>query len=444
MGLQIRLRHALGARIMEVEGRGVDRPISIGRSGECAIQVPSGAVSPVHAYLYVHDGQWVIADAGSDAGTFVNGHRLSEPAMIQPGDVVSLGMGAAAPSIEIDPLGSARRVSSPRPSSPHEIAEEPLAQMPGAEEVPENAAEEAEAGADGGWAVESPAAPAEQNWSWEAAPAASYRRAPRRKKQSSAPIIVFLGGIVVVVGGVVIYRASHQDEPAGPGPAVSQPQPVQEEPAVSQRKPKKNIFDEPARPVRQPRPKAQQATMPAAVVPKASHEALAAPPDPRKQTEEWKNVAAAHDGDDPVHAIWTASDYMKLHPGQFDDELHGYIAEALDLLWWKRIKDLCNERERIDKELDQNSADISAESPGSDFLKTLREKRMELQFQKNAILDILANDMGYTASETPNPFDDAQIAKLRGLRDKAKYEAWSKRVLSSIQRTREAPWVRAR
>src|SRR5215213_7586049 len=69
MGLQLRVKHALGARMVEVPERGVDRPIVVGRDTACEVQVPSGAVAPMHCLLWQQDGEWVMQDNGTEAGT---------------------------------------------------------------------------------------------------------------------------------------------------------------------------------------------------------------------------------------------------------------------------------------------------------------------------------------------------------------------------------------
>src|SRR5688572_19770745 len=161
MGLQLRVKHALGARMVEVPERGVDRPIAVGRDTACEVQVPSGAVAPVHCLLWQQDGEWVVQDNESEAGTAVNGEVMSGPVFVQMGDTISLGTGSAAPTIEVDPLGVARRASGARAA-----ALRPTAPIAGAAAVegwsPEAAeggpAEEAsaqEAGGEEPWNLES-------------------------------------------------------------------------------------------------------------------------------------------------------------------------------------------------------------------------------------------------------------------------------------------------
>ena len=76
MGLQLRVRHALGARILEIDPRGPDRPIVVGRTVEADVQVPMGTVAPSHCVLYMEGEQWVIQDDGSSMGTDPTGQAL--------------------------------------------------------------------------------------------------------------------------------------------------------------------------------------------------------------------------------------------------------------------------------------------------------------------------------------------------------------------------------
>src|SRR4051812_10120324 len=108
MRLQLRVKHTLGTRMMEIEPRSSTRPIVVGRSPEADVQVPVGTISPRHCLLYLEGEQWVIQDAGSPTGTYVNGGKLDGAAYLRLGDVVTLGTAPGAPSIEIDPMGTGR------------------------------------------------------------------------------------------------------------------------------------------------------------------------------------------------------------------------------------------------------------------------------------------------------------------------------------------------
>src|SRR5687767_10970504 len=83
MGLQIRLRHALGERMFELSPRTVDRPMVIGRAADADVQIPSVNVAPRQSVLFVHDGYWVVQEASDSAGTYVNGEPIAGPTFLQ-------------------------------------------------------------------------------------------------------------------------------------------------------------------------------------------------------------------------------------------------------------------------------------------------------------------------------------------------------------------------
>ncbi len=59
--------------------------------GRHRLSLTDKQVSRKHARLEKYDGQWFIEDLGSTNGTLVNGHRLTEPATLSPGDRVRVG-----------------------------------------------------------------------------------------------------------------------------------------------------------------------------------------------------------------------------------------------------------------------------------------------------------------------------------------------------------------
>lgn len=67
----------------------VDRPaISVGRSADNDIQLPSEKISRQHAVIKLEDGDFRIYDLGSANGTFVNGERVRAPVSLMDGDTV--------------------------------------------------------------------------------------------------------------------------------------------------------------------------------------------------------------------------------------------------------------------------------------------------------------------------------------------------------------------
>lgn len=71
----------------------LDQPvIKIGRVKEMDIVIDNPSVSRTHAEIVKQgDGSWIVRDAGSSNGTFVNGDRVSGDRALKTGDEISLG-----------------------------------------------------------------------------------------------------------------------------------------------------------------------------------------------------------------------------------------------------------------------------------------------------------------------------------------------------------------
>ncbi len=68
----------------------VTREFSIGRSRNNDLVLDNQHISSSHAKLSWNKIQWILTDAGSTNGTFINGARIREQA-IEPGDVITFG-----------------------------------------------------------------------------------------------------------------------------------------------------------------------------------------------------------------------------------------------------------------------------------------------------------------------------------------------------------------
>src|SRR5687768_11090918 len=126
MGLQVRLAHSLGERLIELEERDLDRPIVVGRSSTAEVQIPSTTVAKRHCVLFVHEGRWAVQDAASPTGTYLNGKPVKEPAPIRSGDVITIGAEPGAPSLTIDPYGASTGVAE----TPEELPPPPFSGDP--------------------------------------------------------------------------------------------------------------------------------------------------------------------------------------------------------------------------------------------------------------------------------------------------------------------------
>ncbi len=70
--------------------------ITIGRSADCTVSIPVRWISRTHAVLRRTQGQFVLEDAGSKNGVFINGKRVVKPQALNDGDVIQL-----APALEL-------------------------------------------------------------------------------------------------------------------------------------------------------------------------------------------------------------------------------------------------------------------------------------------------------------------------------------------------------
>jgi hypothetical protein len=68
-----------------------DRPVTVGRQGDCTIPLNDQNVSRQHARITPGRGAYVIADLGSTNGTMVNGTRINAETRLNDGDILSFG-----------------------------------------------------------------------------------------------------------------------------------------------------------------------------------------------------------------------------------------------------------------------------------------------------------------------------------------------------------------
>lgn len=64
---------------------------TLGRSDSCAIVIPLPTVSRLHARIELQHDRYVLFDAGSANGTFVNGRRIEQGHQLSTGDEIWLG-----------------------------------------------------------------------------------------------------------------------------------------------------------------------------------------------------------------------------------------------------------------------------------------------------------------------------------------------------------------
>lgn len=70
-----------------------DMEILIGRSDDCKVHLPVRWISRIHAVLRRNQGQFMLEDAGSKNGVFLNGQRIIKPTALTDGDIIQLAPG---------------------------------------------------------------------------------------------------------------------------------------------------------------------------------------------------------------------------------------------------------------------------------------------------------------------------------------------------------------
>lgn len=111
--------------------------VSLGRETDNDINLLIGGVSRYHSKISFEKGSWVVEDLGSTNGTKVNGVKITEPQILNEGDLLVMGdqeirFGEGAPPAEIKTF---QDVEQPSVSKPEE---KPVQVEPAQEEKPED------------------------------------------------------------------------------------------------------------------------------------------------------------------------------------------------------------------------------------------------------------------------------------------------------------------
>jgi len=496
MALQVRLRHSLGERVLELPERGVSEPLIVGRGREADLQVPSISVAPQHCVLFVHDGQWVVQ--GMSGVVTLNGEPLSEPAALQIGDVVGLSQEPAAPTLEIDPIGAAEGCSGPVQAAPAAApapAVRRMAPAPADSAGRRPAAAPARAPAPApsqGYGLPpqpvayEPETPAEQlpaegggiesfDWASGASTSASTTSTTRRTRkppQNSsgalvATIVIASVAIIVVIAYVVKTMNARQ------APVVT----VQPPPKVRVVVPKaKGLFDpdadqaaaraqaagvSPSSPEQQPTPAVPSDTTPPAPAPApatgtdpGSRATPKAADTPANMDAAEQSSAKSHAADDPdwaavdsAHldvrhqglAVIRYDEYRRDHPGKFTADLDKYTDEAVNWLYWQRVAQLWKKQDELAAQIKQKELDLRNQPPG-EFHDQLAKEQADLKQKLDESKKKLTDEMGYTSDIPPDAENPSQLQQLSQKRDPDKFGAFRKRVLSYVRNNHGGTW----
>jgi hypothetical protein len=377
-----------------------DRPLMVGSREDCDVRVSGPSISSRHCAIFTHGGMWLVQDLGSTAGTYVNDARIERATQLQGGDVVSLGRGVGAVMLRIDD-----RTSAGAGAGAGSGLDMSLAELERAAAVPEAAAP-----------VYAPPAPELLR---------TYKT-PQQGVDRDMRLAGVLGLVaLLILGAIIIYFAVQSSRRpvvvVGPGvdPAV-----VAEQPPVATAPSTRPLVVTRAAP--EPTP-AQRA----AVEQKARLEA-------HRHSTAWQRVEQAHRMDPPAQAILTFDAYRTAHPDSpFARELDAYVEDTLDRIWWQRVNELQQEHRRAAEKLTAMQDQLAQSE-----VVPLRLSEQKAQLEKTMRQHESAlREMRHTSPQAVDPYDEHQLEELRRARDRAAYEQWKDRVLSSIRRTRGSlPW----
>jgi pSer/pThr/pTyr-binding forkhead associated (FHA) protein len=85
-------------QLLIVRGRGASTTIqlgdgvtTVGRQDDCQLRIKSSQVSRRHCELFEKKGLLLVKDLGSSNGTFVNGKKIQDQRVLEPGDELTIG-----------------------------------------------------------------------------------------------------------------------------------------------------------------------------------------------------------------------------------------------------------------------------------------------------------------------------------------------------------------
>jgi hypothetical protein len=508
MGLQLRLTHSLGDRLIDVEARSADRPVVVGRASNAEVPVPSANIAKSHCLLFVHEGRWVVQDGGSPTGTYLNGEAVGDPAYVSSGDVIQLGTGSNPPTITVDPHGvgvveddgqGAHAAGAPPQGGyvPQQAAYAPPPPMPAPARSSGGMFDDPEADPDDNifGAPAAPAAPsvpgygaprpgyggapapgypapgygqpaAQAESGWEGVKPTKKYYVPKRQGTSSATIgVVAVVSVFIVVGGGYWVYTAYQAQLESAKPKIIQLPPSKQEAPVAkpsgifdpnsfQKKPEKSgTTGTPTKPGARGVPvtgaggegeMASASTPPkvagtspaskpvAAAEREQPPDEMPADPDIAAAMSEWRGT--------PALSIVRLIDYRELNGEKNKADVEKGIETCLDHLWWTRIKELFDARDKNEQEIARLKLDM-ATSQDAAFKQSLQKDVDKFTTRRDKAVSVMKDDMKYDRDKPPELFDEYELRTLRKVRDEATYAEWKRVVTASIKRTKgKLPW----
>ena len=88
----------MGFQLVVVQGRSASQVLkvgsavmTVGRQQDCQLRIASSQVSRKHCQLFEKKGLLLVKDLGSSNGTLVNGKRIVDQRVLEPGDELEIG-----------------------------------------------------------------------------------------------------------------------------------------------------------------------------------------------------------------------------------------------------------------------------------------------------------------------------------------------------------------
>lgn len=120
------MRPLMDFQLVVVKGRSqanafklADGITTVGRQDDCELRIKSSQVSRRHCQLFEKKGMLMVKDLGSSNGVFVNGKRINEQQVLEPGDEITIGQ----VTFRVEKLGQpASTVAKPMPAKAGDTA----------------------------------------------------------------------------------------------------------------------------------------------------------------------------------------------------------------------------------------------------------------------------------------------------------------------------------
>jgi pSer/pThr/pTyr-binding forkhead associated (FHA) protein len=430
--------------LIDLDARPSDRANVVGRSANSEVEIPSPEIAGAHCFLYVDKGRWAVQDAGSAAGTYVKGKRLTGPWFLESGDVIRLGATSNAPTLEVDPhhLGMTHEIDEGAPAASQANQNQPAPWSIPAPTLPppptvRQPAMPSGYAMPGATAALGEVPQTDQTDAWANVPATSRYYVPKPKHSSSGTIAVVVVLSLGIAGGAGYWFYS-----------LYQARVKQPEVTVVNVKPKEvakpsSMFDfskEAARAREATRAAATRRTG-ATTAQVAQSDATQPVDDPRMQDPEWRAIELAR-YDDPALSIVKFDDYLDRFPNTpYKKDIAQYTDDALDRIWWQRLVELFHERDSAMKEIADRKLQIS-QSQDAAFKKQLTDEIAHFAENRDRAEDTINNQMKFKGQSPPNLYDSQDLEINRRQRDAAYYDTWKAQVLSAIRHSRgqRLPW----